>query len=127
MMTKTELLELIRNGSSQRVEFTCDDADATLLAREVAALLNREGGRIVVGVRNDGTVRSARSWWQPWRSVAWERTGTDGSPRCEPSGPKRSAPNFLRGPVGSIVAGESPGIVMRGPMRRARRVWRADA
>jgi ATP-dependent DNA helicase RecG len=68
-MTKTELLEIIRNGRNARVEFTRDDVHAERLASEVAALLNCDGGRIVLGVGADeassGLTRSlpeAENW-----------------------------------------------------------------
>jgi len=55
-MTKTELLELIRNGENSGVEFKRDDVHADSLAKEVAAVLNLEGGHILLGVEDDGTV-----------------------------------------------------------------------
>lgn len=55
-MTKTELLELIRNGENSGVEFKRDDVHADSLAKEVTALLNLEGGQILLGVEDDGTV-----------------------------------------------------------------------
>jgi ATP-dependent DNA helicase RecG len=55
-MLKTELLELLRNGENSGVEFKRDDVHLDSLAREVAALLNLEGGRILLGVEDNGTV-----------------------------------------------------------------------
>jgi len=55
-MTKTELLELIRNGENSGVEFKRDDVHADSLAKEVAAVLNLEGGHILLGIEDDGTV-----------------------------------------------------------------------
>nr|VFJ90470.1 MAG: Putative ATP-dependent DNA helicase recG C-terminal [Candidatus Kentron sp. LFY] len=44
-MTKTELLESIRNGENSFVEFKRDDIDNQKLARELVAFSNLEGGR----------------------------------------------------------------------------------
>jgi ATP-dependent DNA helicase RecG len=55
-MLKSELLELIANGESSGVEFKRDDVRPEQLAREVVALANLEGGRILLGVEDDGTI-----------------------------------------------------------------------
>jgi len=55
-MTKTELLELIRNGENSAVEFKRDDIDQRALAKELIAFANLSGGRILLGVEDDGTV-----------------------------------------------------------------------
>ncbi|MGI8815243.1 MAG: ATP-binding protein [Pseudonocardia sp.] len=56
MTTRTELLELIRNGENSGVEFKRDTVDARGLAREIVALANLAGGRILLGVDDDGSV-----------------------------------------------------------------------
>jgi ATP-dependent DNA helicase RecG len=55
-MNRTELTELIQNGENSGVEFKRDDIVPEKLAKEMAALLNLEGGHILLGVENDGTV-----------------------------------------------------------------------
>lgn len=55
-MNRTELEELIRNGENSGVEFKRDDVRPERLAMEMAALLNLEGGYIVLGVEDDGAV-----------------------------------------------------------------------
>ena len=55
-MNRTELEELIRNGENSGVEFKRDDVIPERLAKELAALLNLEGGHILLGVEDDGTV-----------------------------------------------------------------------
>lgn len=55
-MLKTEFQELIRNGENSGVEFKRDDVHPDSLAKEVAALLNLEGGHILLGVEDDGSV-----------------------------------------------------------------------
>jgi ATP-dependent DNA helicase RecG len=55
-MTKTELLELIKNGESSGVEFKRDDFRPEQLAKEIVALANFQGGVILLGVEDDGTI-----------------------------------------------------------------------
>lgn len=55
-MTRIELLELIINGENSIVEFKRDDVHPTSLAKEMSALLNREGGVILLGVEDNGEV-----------------------------------------------------------------------
>ena len=52
-MTRTELLELIANRENSRVEFKRDDIHPDSLAKEMSALLNLEGGVILLGVEKD--------------------------------------------------------------------------
>ncbi len=54
-MTKSELLELIANGENSGVEFKRDDLRPEQLAKEVVALANFQGGRILLGIDDDGT------------------------------------------------------------------------
>jgi len=55
-MTKTELLEILRNGESSGVEFKRDTITNRDLAKELVALTNFEGGRVFLGVEDDGSV-----------------------------------------------------------------------
>ena len=55
-MNRVELIELIRNEESSGVEFKRDDISPEKLAGEMAALLNLEGGHILLGVEKDQTV-----------------------------------------------------------------------
>lgn len=55
-MLKTELIELLRNRENSGLEFKRDDVHPDSLAKEVSALLNLEGGHILLGVEDDGTV-----------------------------------------------------------------------
>lgn len=91
-MLRTELTELIRNGENSGVEFKRDDVRPDSLAKEITALLNLEGGYILLGVEDKGTVtgltrdpRKAEEWVmtvcrdhiQPaiipyWETVPWE-------------------------------------------------------
>lgn len=97
-MTKTEFLEIIGNGENSGVEFKRDDVHPDSLAKEMAALLNLEGGHILLGVEDDGTVLGltrdpkraeewvmevARTHLQPavipyWEKFQWDESKTVG-------------------------------------------------
>lgn len=55
-MNRTELTELIHHGENSGVEFKRDDVTPVKLAKEMAALLNLEGGHILLGVEKDRSV-----------------------------------------------------------------------
>ena len=55
-MTKSELLELVANGENSGVEFKRDTIDNRELAKELVALANLRGGRLLLGVDRDGTI-----------------------------------------------------------------------
>lgn len=55
-MTRLELTDTIRNGENSGVEFKRDDIEAHQLAKELVAFLNLEGGAVLLGVEDDGTV-----------------------------------------------------------------------
>jgi ATP-dependent DNA helicase RecG len=56
MMTRTELLEIIKNGESSGVEFKRDTIDNRALAKEIVAFANLAGGRIFLGVEDEGSI-----------------------------------------------------------------------
>jgi ATP-dependent DNA helicase RecG len=55
-MLKAELLEIIANGENSGVEFKRDDVRPEQLAKEIVALANFQGGRVLLGVEDDGTI-----------------------------------------------------------------------
>ena len=55
-MLKTELFEILRNGENSGVEFKRDDIRPEELARELVALTNLHGGRVILGTEDNGTV-----------------------------------------------------------------------
>jgi ATP-dependent DNA helicase RecG len=55
-MTQTDLLEIIRNGESSRVEFKTEDVHPHSLAEEILAFANFEGGLILIGVSDTGEI-----------------------------------------------------------------------
>lgn len=59
-MLKTELLEIIANGENSGVEFKRDDIRPEQLAKEVVAMANFQGGRVLLGVEDDGTINGVQ-------------------------------------------------------------------
>lgn len=59
-MTKSELLALIANGENSGVEFKSDRVRPEQLAKEIVALVNFRGGKVLLGVEDDGTVAGIR-------------------------------------------------------------------
>ena len=59
-MTRTEILELVANGENSGVEFKSDGARPERIAKEIVALANLRGGRILLGVDDDGTIAGVR-------------------------------------------------------------------
>ena len=55
-MLKSKLLEIIANGENSGVEFKRDDLRPEQLAKEIVALANFQGGRLLLGVEDDGTI-----------------------------------------------------------------------
>ncbi|MFP4165269.1 MAG: helix-turn-helix domain-containing protein, partial [Chitinispirillaceae bacterium] len=55
-MLKTELLEIIANGENSGIEFKRDDIRPEQLAKEVVALVNFQGGKILLGVDDNGSI-----------------------------------------------------------------------
>lgn len=56
MTTRTELFEIIANGENSGVEFKRDDLLTQDLAKELVAFSNLEGGMVLLGVEDDGTI-----------------------------------------------------------------------
>ena len=61
MDDKQYLLRLIREGEHQQQDFKYRVADAVKLAHSVSAFANTDGGRLLIGVRDDGHLSGVRS------------------------------------------------------------------
>ncbi len=59
-MNRSELIEIISNGENSGVEFKLDGIRPEKLAKEVVAMANFQGGKILVGVADDGTVHGMK-------------------------------------------------------------------
>ncbi len=68
-MNRIQFDELIHNGENSGVEFKRDDVVPERLAKEMAALLNLEGGHILLGVEKDRTVSGLTR--DPERAEEW--------------------------------------------------------
>jgi ATP-dependent DNA helicase RecG len=55
-MTRTDLLEIIRNGENSGVEFKRDVVQNQALAKELVAFANFGGGIVLLGVEDDGSI-----------------------------------------------------------------------
>jgi ATP-dependent DNA helicase RecG len=70
-MTKTELIELIRNGENSGVEFKRDTIENRALAKELVAFTNLQGGCVLLGVEKDGTISGiSRNNLEEWIMTA---------------------------------------------------------
>lgn len=66
-MNRAELMGIILNGESSGVEFKRDDVHPRSLAKEIASFANLEGGYILLGVEDNGTVTGlTRSDIEEW-------------------------------------------------------------
>jgi ATP-dependent DNA helicase RecG len=55
-ITRTELLDVLRNGENSAVEFKRDDITVEQLAKELVAFSNFDGGMVLLGVEDDGSI-----------------------------------------------------------------------
>ena len=61
MDDKRYLISLIREGDHQQQDFKYRVTDASKLAKSVSAFANTDGGRLLIGVRDDGHLSGVRS------------------------------------------------------------------
>ncbi|EIC30800.1 RNA-binding domain-containing protein [Methylomicrobium album] len=55
-MLKTELLEIVVNGENSGIEFKRDDIRPEQLAKEIVAMANFQGGKVLLGIEDDGAI-----------------------------------------------------------------------
>ena len=61
MDDKRFILSLIKEGEHQQQDFKYRVSDACKLAKSVSAFANTDGGRLLIGVRDDGNLSGVRS------------------------------------------------------------------
>lgn len=61
MNDKRYLFSLIREGEHQQQDFKYRITDASKLAKSVSAFANTDGGRLLIGIRDDGNISGVRS------------------------------------------------------------------
>jgi ATP-dependent DNA helicase RecG len=62
------LLQLIAQGENASLEFKRDEIAADGFAKEVVAMLNRDGGTILIGVEDDGSISGVTKINEEWIS-----------------------------------------------------------
>ena len=66
-MLRAELLEIVANGENSGIEFKRDDIRPEQLAKEIVAFANFQGGRVLLGVEDNGQITGlAREGVQEW-------------------------------------------------------------
>ena len=69
-MNRTKLVDLIRNGENSMLEFKRDDIENHVLAKDLVAFLNLEGGTVLLGVEDDGRISgTTRNRLEEWVSA----------------------------------------------------------
>jgi len=80
-LTPEEVRALIAQGEGQKVEFKRSLAELETGARAVAAMANTDGGHVLFGVRDDGTILGVQIGAQTKERVVQAITGnTDPTP-----------------------------------------------
>jgi hypothetical protein len=59
--TGNHIRDLIVEGEHQRLDFKFEISDSKKIARTLAAFANSDGGRLLVGVKDNGTIAGVRS------------------------------------------------------------------
>ena len=94
MIEQATVREMIAGGESVAVEFKRDDIRPEQLAREVVAMANQQGGTILLGVEDDGTLSGIkRDNLQEW--IGNNQHLSHSSAACIE---KRHTPCLCRGP-----------------------------
>lgn len=58
---RLHIKKLIAEGENQQLDFKFEVADARKIARSLAAFANTEGGRLLIGVKDNGKIAGVRS------------------------------------------------------------------
>ena len=83
-METTELIDILSRGEDSRHQFKADVTNADALAGEIVAFSNTAGGRIFIGVNDDGSVRGlCRCRRGPPQSACRQRGIAERAPSCE--------------------------------------------
>ena len=66
-MLQNEILELVKQGEGAKLEFKRDEISSKDLAKQIVSFANMNGGRILLGVEDDGTFSGVqRAGLQAW-------------------------------------------------------------
>ncbi|MBI3336419.1 putative DNA binding domain-containing protein [Candidatus Peregrinibacteria bacterium] len=80
-MTEKELLELIRKGEGQTLEFKDDRVHPRSFAETLAAFAAANGGVVLIGVADDGTIQGVSQFERVRDNLIYEAAGRS---HCEP-------------------------------------------
>jgi len=61
MTTKSPLLNKIEEGENQKQDFKHSITDSKKIARSLAAFANTDGGRLLIGIRDNGSIAGIKS------------------------------------------------------------------
>ena len=85
MNDKRYLFSLIREGEHQQQDFKYRITDASKLAKSVSAFANTDGGRLLIGIRDDGNIseifmmhQAAYKFCNPEASIRFDTYHIDG-------------------------------------------------
>lgn len=111
-MSPEALIQLITQGENSGVEFKRDDLRPEQLAREVVAFANFQGGRVLIGVEDDGLVSGLqRADLEHW--VMDTVFGRYVHPQLLPYYEEVTLPNGLRVAVVTVLPGTTKPYVLR--------------
>lgn len=83
-MTDAEyILRLIDEGEHQQQDFKFEVSDACKIARSLSAFANTDGGRLLVGVKDNGKIAGVRSEEETYMIEAAAQVYCSPTPECE--------------------------------------------
>jgi predicted HTH transcriptional regulator len=59
ILTQDEVEKLLKNGENEHTEFKLKNPNPLVIAKNIGAFANRDGGVIIIGAGENGEVRSA--------------------------------------------------------------------
>ncbi len=111
-MLKAELFEIIANGENSGVEFKRDGVRPEQLAKEIVAMVNHQGGKILLGVDDDGEIQGIKGkGFQEW--VMDTVVGRKVHPLILPSYEEVQVDEYKRVAILSFSQGTSKPYVLR--------------
>ena len=74
---------LIAEGEHQQLDFKFEISDASKIARSLVAFANTDGGKLLIGVKDNGVIRGIRSdeekymlektsYQESWMALVWQ-------------------------------------------------------
>ena len=77
LSSKTILSRLVAEGEHQQQDFKYKITDACKLSKSVSAFANTDGGRLLIGVRDDGHLSGVRSEEEMYMMPSAAKAGTE--------------------------------------------------